>query len=488
MLRLLSLLCLATFALLGAENDDAEFLFQMAEKHQNNGQYEDAIHWYKLRLEKGGQKEQLWMSKYRMGQCYEALNEWHEALYWYLEAHQNNPGFLDPLLNIAMHYRIQGENDLAYIFAKHGSRFLPTHDYQFEQELSIVSFYTRFKEDGYKAASDLLIRKDVPWHVKDQTYRNILYYSQNLKNTRFQPIDIDLPLIVEGNDERYHPMNPSILKTEDGFKLICRSVNYTQTGAKHFYPIDPDGYVRTRNFLVNYTKDFKVISSEEIIEDLPRQRLPYCNVLGLEDPRIFEFQKSLWFTCSSRDNTLDGTPQISLCKMDSNAKVESMVLLHGPDPLRCEKNWLPFVHDGAFYAIYSYDPFIIYKPDMETGQCELEISYEPIQDFTQFRGSAGPIPLDDGYLVLIHEIVHFPDQTRCYLHRFLYLDHRFYVKQISKPFTFLHQGVEFCGSMTFNHEGTHLVLPIGIEDNKAYLCFVDLKTVRSLLTSLQPSL
>ncbi len=488
MLRLLSFLCLASFALLSAESEDADFLFQMGETQQNNSQYKDAIIWYKLRLEKGGQKEQLWTSKYRLGQCYEALNEWHEALYWYLEAHQSNPGLLDPLLNIATYYRLHGENELAYIFAKHGSRFLPNHAYQFEQELSIVAFYTRFKEDGYKAASDLLIRKDVPWHVKDQTYKNILFYSQNLKNTRFQPIDIDLPLILEDDDEKYHPMNPSILKTEDGYKLICRSVNYTQIGAKHFNTIDPAGIIKTRNFLVDYTKDFKIRSNKEIIEDLPRERLPYCNVLGLEDARIFEFQQSSWFTCSSRDNTPDGRPQISLCKIGNDTRVEKMVLLHGPDPQRCEKNWLPFVHEGNFYVLYSYDPFIVYKPDMETGDCELEISYEPTQDFSQFRGSAGPIPFDDGFLVLIHEVVHFSDNTRCYLHRFLYLDHRFYVKQISKPFTFLHQGVEFCGSMTLDHEGTHLVLPIGIEDNKAYLCLVDTKTVRSLLTPLQPSL
>jgi hypothetical protein len=165
-----------------------------------------------------------------------------------------------------------------------------------------------------------------------------------------------------------------------------------------------------------------------------------------------------------------------------------MVLLKGPDPFRCEKNWLPFVQKGTFYVIYSYDPFTIYKPDMQTGECELDLIYEPTHDFTQFRGSAGPIPFDDGYLILVHEVVHYPDFSRCYLHRFIYLDHRFFVKQVSKPFTFLHQGVEFCISMTLDHTGTQLVLPIGIEDSKAYLCLVDLKTIRSLLTTLQPNI
>jgi hypothetical protein len=112
------------------------------------------------------------------------------------------------------------------------------------------------------------------------------------------------------------------------------------------------------------------------------------------------------------------------------------------------------------------------------------LSYEPTWDFTQFRGSAGPIPFDNGYLILVHEVVHFADHSRCYLHRFVYTDHRFFIKKASKPFTFLHQGVEFCGSMTFNHEGSHIIFAIGIEDSKAYLCSVDLKTIRSQLAPL----
>jgi len=468
--------------------ENGDHIFQLAESYRNARQAENAIQWYQIRLEKAGNQEQIWKSKYRLGECYEEQSDWQKALYWYLEAHQADPSHPDPLLKITIHYRKYGNNDLAYIFAKHGSRLFQSGNYNFDEELSIVSFYTQFKEEGFKAASDLLLRKNVPWHVKSQTYRNILYYTKNLKNAHFRPIEIELPLITEGSDERYHPMNPSILKTENGYQVICRSVNYTQKGAKEFETIDPTGYFKTRNFLVEYTKQFQFLSQTEIIENLVRERLPSCNVLGLEDPRIFEFQGSAWFTCTTRDNTPDGNPQISLCKIGDNGVVEELVLLKGPDPSRCEKNWLPFVKDNTLHVLYSYDPFIIYQPDIETGDCTLDLSYEPTSDFTQFRGSAGPIPFDNGYLVVIHEVSHFLDQSRCYLHRFVYLDHRFFIKKVSKPFTFLHQGIEFCGSMTLNHAGTHLILTLGIEDSQAYLCTVDLKTVRSYLLSSEPNL
>jgi tetratricopeptide (TPR) repeat protein len=489
---LLTLICICgaadeiEFYTQGLKNnpENPDLLFRLAQAYEAAYQYPKAIQFYLERVKKEGEKEQMWQSRYRLGLCYEKLNDWQNAMDNYLEAHQIDPNRPDPLLNISIHYRTSGKNDLAYLFAKHGSRLFQSNDYHFDEELSIVSYYTRFKEDGYKAASDLLLRKDAPWNVKYQTYQNILFYTQNLKGAHFRPIECELPLIAEGSELRYFPMNPSILKTENGYQVICRSVNYTQKGAKEFETIDPRGLFNTRNFLLEYDKEFHLLAQNEIIENLVRERLASCNVLGLEDPRIFAFQGSTWFTCTTRDNTSDGIPRISLCKMRSGGEVESMVLLEGPDPVRCEKNWLPFIKDETLHIIYSYDPFIVLQPDLETGECKLDLSYEPAWDLTQFRGSAGPIPFDNGYLILIHEVVQFGDFSRCYLHRFVYTDHRFFVKKISKPFTFLHQGVEFCGSMTLNHEGTFLILAIGIEDSKAYLCSVDLKTIRSQLAPL----
>ena len=85
--------------------------------------------------------------------------------------------------------------------------------------------------------------------------------------------------------------------------------------------------------------------------------------------------------------------------------VEKLVPLKGIDPARCEKNWLPFVKNNELYAIYGYDPLIILKINRETGDCETVLNEEPDHDFSKFRGSAAPIAFDDGYLILVHEVV-----------------------------------------------------------------------------------
>jgi tetratricopeptide (TPR) repeat protein len=473
------------------------YIFPLAHAYLCLKQYDQAIHWFQI-LEKGKDREDVWYAKYMLGECYEALNEWDRALHYYFEAFQYSPNHTEPLRKIATHYRLNAQPDLAYIFAKHGSRipysghrFLIDafffQNYQFNEELSIISYYTRFKNEGLIASNDLILEKNVPYYIKMQTYRNMLFYLSHLKTTQIRPILIDLPLIQE-SDEHYHPMNPSIQKTDDGYELICRSVNYTQTGAKVFKTVDPTGVFRTRNFLVTYDRSFNMLSQKEIVENLPRPRVHSFNIAGLEDCRLAGFRDASWFTCNTND-TNPYNHQISLCKLgdktgSSQINVEKLIPLKGPDPYRCEKNWLPFIKENDLHIIYSFDPFILYKPDIETGDCPTEIYYEPTYDFTNFRGSAAPIEFDGGYLVMVHEVVFYQSYERVYLHRFLYLDRDFQIQKLSLPFTFLHEGVEYCCSMTIDHSGTELVIPIGIEDREAHLCFVSLDTVRSLLQPL----
>lgn len=484
-----------------SEPNNPYYLFYLAQTHRALGHYKEAIRQYQDYIQKKENEEKIWLSKYMIGDCYEQLGNWEKALHAYLETYQSNTDRAEPLWKIAFYYRKKGQSDLAYIFAKHGSRIPhsndhlffplePLQNYSFDEELSISSFYTRFKGEGFLAADALILNKSAPHYLKLNTFQNLLFYVKNLPNATFLPIDVKLPQIVDDLPDLYNPMNPSIQKTPTGYKVICRSVNYTQEGAKSFHTVDYDGIFRTRNFLLEYSPDFQVLSQQEILEDLPRERIRTFSIEGLDDCRIFEYNDSSWFACTTGDTNPCGNFQISLCKLEDRSPyediyVEKLLPLQGPDPYRCEKNWLPFVHRDQLHLVYSCSPFTIYQPDLETGECTTVLSYEPEYDFSSFRGSAAPIPFDDGYLMLVHEVTLFQNQGRCYFHRFLYLDQNFRVKKLSLPFTFKHQGIEYCCGMTLDHSNTQLILPIGIEDREAHLCFVDLNTVRSLLRPLE---
>lgn len=472
--------------------------FYLAEVYKAEGLYREAVSAYEARGQLGGDREELWFCKFRAGQCFEELGEWERALGIYLEAFQLAPERPETLYRIAHYYRVLGKNELAYLFARHGMRIpYPScvkwsvhpqlEGYQFLEEVSIAAYYTRFREEGFAANNALILKRGVPWYIRDQAYRNLQFYVEPLAEAQYVPIEIELP-IVEG-EERYHPMNPSICRTKEGYEVVLRSVNYTQVGAKVFNTNDPSGIIRTRNFLVSMDRQFHVVSQAEILDDPFRYRQGTCGVEGLEDCRLFPFEGGWWFSCTTADTSDYGTRQISLCQLgrgegEETLEVVGLTPLLGPDPARCEKNWLPFVVGGTLYMLYSCDPLVIYQPDPLTGECNEALSCEVPIDASRFRGSAAPIPFDGGYLFLVHETVVNPDYHRVYYHRFVKLDPLFRMEAISQPFIFRHVGIEFSCGMAWDHTGRELVLGVGIEDREAYLCRVPAASVRSLLKSL----
>lgn len=488
------------------EPGNPRYVFYLATSYHCLEDFEEAVKWYKARIEMGGWFEEIWYSKYMIGTCYEELENWELALSYYLEAYQFNPERAEPIQRIARYYRSNDEHGLAYFFAKQGaaipypsdqSLFIsyPVYDYMFDEDISISAFYTPYKDEGFASINRLILNKSAPDYIRGRAYQNSLYYVKPLKNASFSPIDIDLPLIREGSGMYYLPMNPSIKKTEDGYQVICRTVNYLQIGAKHFQSLDildPSNTVKTRNFLVEYDRNFNLLGQQEIIENLQREHVRFVNIQGLEDCRLFDFKGSNWFTCTTLDTNPGQQPQITLCKLEdgsggSEIHVEQFIPFMGPDLFRCEKNWLPLVKDGELHMIYSFDPFIIYKPVIEKLPCIIDkkvlaIHQEQKYDFSRFSGSAPPIEFEDGYLVLVHENVY--DDQRIYMHRFVYFDRDFNITKLSKPFIYLHKGIEYCCGMTVDHSGELLIMSVGMEDREAYLCSVDLNTVRGMLEQL----
>jgi glycosyltransferase involved in cell wall biosynthesis len=486
------------------EPNNERYMFYLAQSYKCLRQFDDSIKWYKERIAKGGWKEEVFYAKYMIGECYEGKNDWEKALTWYLDAYQTNPKRAETLQKIANHYRNANQNDLAYMFAAQGKKIPypteeilfvshPVYNYQFDEEISIAGFYTPQKNEGYDSLNKLLLSKDVPSHVKGQAQNNLMFYVEKLKNAELKKVDVEAPLLKKGLPDTYKPMNPSIVKTENGYDVNCRFVNYIQKGAKEYKFLDTDDYKEcciTKNILIHYDKNFKRLSQEEIVEDLPRQRVKGTWLSdthkGFEDLRIFRLNNKTMFTATTFD-TNSQNRQISLGRLEDKpskgiVKVDKLVPLKGPDPARCEKNWLPFVKDGELLIVYNYNPFSIVKPNFETGELTTVVNYVPKHDFSSFRGSSAPVEFDKGYLAVVHEVI-FKDR-RYYTHRFIYLDKNFNITRVSKPFTFKDLSVEYACGMTMNHEGNKMIVSVGIEDAEAQLCFIDLSTIRKLLEPL----
>jgi tetratricopeptide (TPR) repeat protein len=424
------------------------------------------------------------------GKFCEMTGHWDQALKHYLDAYQQNPKNSETLKNIAYHYLNLNQYDLAYLFAKQASHISPD-DFEIDEILSIAAFYTPFKVEGYQAADRLILKKNISKESKELAYRNMVYYVEKLSNAKYEPIVFQLPITREGSKLHFNPMNTGIIKTDEGYLLLCRTVNYKQEGTTGHCLIDAEdatNQFKTKNYLLHYDRNFKLLSQKEIVENLPRAKFKWWNAEGVEDCRPFFMKNALWFVCTTCDTNFTGNRQMTLCKVaeekssENVLNVEKLVPLKGPNPRRCEKNWVPYVDGDTLKLIYSYDPFIVYKPNIETGDSEITLQYEPKHYFEKFRGSTPPIEWDGGYLLIVHEAVPIPaQQKQFYMHRFLFMDKDFVVQSVSSPFVFKHFGVEFTCGMVIDHTGKNLVIPTSVEDREAYIGLVDLETVRSML-------
>ena len=135
------------------EPDNVRYMFYLAQSYKCLRKFDEAIRWYNARIEKGGWKEEIWYSKFMIGEIYEDIEFWDQALHSYLAAYEHNPDRAEPLQKIATSLSYQRTRiALAYLFAKQGSRIpypkdqllfisYPVYDYQFDEEISIAAYY-----------------------------------------------------------------------------------------------------------------------------------------------------------------------------------------------------------------------------------------------------------------------------------------------------------------------------------------------------------
>lgn len=482
------------------EPQNARYMFYLAQSYMCLQKFDEAISWYKERAKIPEFFEEAWYAKYMIGDCYKRKDNFEEALKWYLDAYAMNPARAEPLVRIADYYMGKQLYSLAHLFAKQASSipypkdqalFIEKSNYLYlpDQMLSIAGYYTAFgKKDGQEATDRLILKKETPRSNFQLAYANMEFYTKPLEGMKKIPLTINFPETIPGSSITYRPCNPSIQKTEDGYTVILRTVNFG-LGKTEYFPLNPDEKIfNTKNFLLKLSKDFSILSSKEIVENTPREKFCTRPVTGLEDCRLFSLvsEKSPEYcTCTTVDTDPSGLPQISLLRFhenDTHIDVTRVLPLEKMNPELCEKNWLPFMKDGKMHVIYSYDPFIVYAIDTETGKIKKVLKYTPKGNFSNFRGSAGPVPFNQGYLVIVHEVSRYlPGQRRNYLHRFVYLNKDFKICKVSHPFTLCHLGTEYCCGMAVDHEDKQIILGFGIEDKEAYLGCIDKKTIESML-------
>jgi glycosyltransferase involved in cell wall biosynthesis len=152
------------------EPNNSRYMFYLAQSYKDTRRFEEAIEWYKKRIDAGGWYEEVWYSYYMITYCLIKLGQLDEARVWANAGYQFYPNRAEALYAICEAYRENKEYDKAHWAYKIGKGIgYPTKDKLFieptiynedlfEYEYTILHYYLFPMErlEGIKLSLDYI--------------------------------------------------------------------------------------------------------------------------------------------------------------------------------------------------------------------------------------------------------------------------------------------------------------------------------------------
>lgn len=203
---------------------------------------------------------------------------------------------------------------------------------------------------------------------------------------------------------------------------------------------------------------------------------------GVEDPRLFWNGKNY---CISATILEPDIPVARICVLTleslESAKVIAFEVLAEYSADRVEKNWMP-VHKTGRLSKSKAD--FIYSPNLlvtKKGFTPTSLTFP----LNTLRGGSQVLSLGDSTSVaVVHEAkIVYQDglsqnsfaalpPRRQYVHRFVRFDEKFTIFQMSKPFVFVENGIEFASGLTMHDD--KFIISFGRSDVMSYIATVGL--------------
>ncbi len=339
---------------------------------------------------------------------------------------------------------------------------------------TVEAYYSGDLARGLAACERLFAIEGLPPSIETQTRRNLVFYAPLLAHLVPSLYVLPVEIPVPAGWSRY---NPSIAAANDGFHMILRSANTSLEPPLRYTVHDADGIGRTTNYLLELAPDLSIREVQEIDDRAFRPDPPLFPIAGFEDCRLVHHAESWWVSATVRDRDPSGVCRIALLRLDGATAVEERLLSDGRGPH--EKNWMPVVDDAQLRFVYSCFPTAVVRYDDTAGTVAQEISQPAPLAARSFHGGSQVIPIDGGWLGVVHEIAHFEDGGRVYTHRWVWFDGEWRLARYSSPFVLKERGVEFVAGLA--QRGDDLVISYGVWDREAWLATVPVPEVMSLL-------
>ena len=400
---------------LETEPKNGRYMFYLANSYRDNGKKEEAIEWYKKRIEVGGWAEEIWNSAYHIGTCYKDLKKDADAIYWWLEAYNLRPSRAESIYQLVKHYRITAKHALALQFYKLGSAIpfpkddvlfieKDVYEYLFEYERLIFAYYAKCPVD-HRSVLKLIGNN----YCNENVLSNYLFYVPKIKSipkTVIHPFTRTASCEIGGALREFYSCNPSIVMEGEGYLMNLRMANHKITPTGGYAVGTVDNKIVTYNISMKLDKKFQIV--EETALEVSSTDTQY---LGCEDIRLLEGNTTLY------------------AGMTQDPVSKSLVMGHGvygvdytpcksPTGRSCEKNWALFRSGEEVRFIYEWSPLTV----LDLSGTILSKNANVPSWFRHVRGSSCGVRWKNELWFLTHIVSHVHNAPRIYYHMIVVLD------------------------------------------------------------------
>ena len=456
------------------DKNNGRYHFYLANSYHDTGKYEEAIVYYKKLIHIGSWIEEIFYSWFRLGICYQKLNQHEKMIDAWLNGYQALPCRSETLYELIKYYRIKGNNshlcNIFYQIAKdipypaQCSLFIhrEIYEYRLLEEYTIFGYYL-----GLRNLSDEIhtLMKRVPKNEIYKLYNNYKFYQPVLEAETVIHLHDHFPEFertIFGEKYTFIASSASILSDRNNFYTMnIRFVNYR---------INPNGsypwykHITTINKNVTLNKNFMPVTVKEV--ELPIEDKHY---VGVEDIKLFQFKNQVLYA---------GTALVgdNLGIVMGDYTLETKNSLFYSDSQGCEKNWVFVPGFDQLTMIYKWDPLTV---GTILDHKLVNIRYKEMpQFFSVVRGSTNGYLFNNEIWFIVHMVHQNNEEPRHYYHSIVVFDLELNLKRYTKPFKFTTGQIEYCLGLIV--EESRVIITHSVWDRESYIRIYSMEHISTL--------
>lgn len=440
------------------EPTNGRYYFYLANTYFDIKKYDAAIINYQKRIELGGWQQEIWYSKYRIGLCYENMENHANALYNWMDAYNYLPHRLESLYEIIKHCRIHSKHKIGMDFYNIAHNILlenhsrdsylflhnDVYNYKLKYEYTILAAYLGIKNIDDECVHILNTCRD--YSINSNLLSNLKFYKNIWQKQNTIVCDKNINVNVNGKDTVFNSSSSCLIPKEDNKYLMCiRYVNYfiDKNGKYH----NCENNIITINCLQELNSD--LIQSDEKWFDFIETDTLYS---GVEDVRIFNDHGVIRFIGTGYHETkkigiVEGS--INLNSISNKLKPNEIIPKFKTN-FECEKNWVYVNYNDLNHIIYNWHPLTLCQIDREKNILVKRETKSMPHIFSFARGSSCGFNFRDEIWFVVHLVSY--EQPRHYYHLVCVFDKNMNLLRYTAPFKFEGECIEYCLSIVVEEE------------------------------------